>query len=127
MAQNFLPGLVFLVALATISTPVFAQSKKAPDPQAGNYTLSGSSLRGIQQLSTTDAFKNFFTSGTSAENLGASEALLTPTQPAVSISDQTELRLGAPISPDTTSVPVTTYDPFYDTSGVQVQLEVGDR
>jgi hypothetical protein len=68
MKARIIPILAMSLSIASLVTPIRAQTPVQPNPNTQEYQLTGDSLEGIGKRSAQDDFSQFFNSNTVSDD-----------------------------------------------------------
>jgi hypothetical protein len=128
MDQHFLNILGILASIATLASPVYAQTPATTVFETENVTLSGNSLTGIEDRSIKNhyqvAFPEARTENVTRNERAQRSQLNSPN--VVPISPEAELIISEPLVLPNTPIPLENTEYFQGTDRVQLQLNLGE-
>lgn len=115
MKARIIPILAITLSIASLVSPVRAQTPAQPNSNTQEYQLTGDSLEGVGERSAQDNFSQFFNSNTLTNDRKTNQA-------------QNGLRLNQSISlPDTPVLLQPTQQLESSDDALQLQLDLEDR
>ncbi len=134
MKSKITAALAIMAAIVGLSNSVKAQSPEVPSSNAGQYTLSGDSLIGIDNRTADSDFAKFFTlepnfANTNSNGNNVGDNIVDPYLGVWQISDGVQLqRVDEPLLPTNTSeVILQPAQSINGNDGLQVQLDLREQ
>ncbi len=123
MNTKFFTAFAIMAAIAGLGSKVYAQSSNA-----GNQTIDGDSLTGIDNRTAEDDFARFFGNINPGNNISRNAVQDNTYQfDNWQIGDQIQLRRNDPITTPNNVIFPQGDESFYNNDGVQVQLNLGNN